>query len=98
MSDVKDDLTVVHDRERQQFTIDLGDGFQAELDYQVMGGDHAFTHTGVPGEFRGRGIADKLAAAAFETAKAEGWHVRPVCSFIQTYVRRHEELEPLIAK
>jgi predicted GNAT family acetyltransferase len=98
LSDVNNALNVVHDRERQQFYIDLGDGFRAELDYMVRGSEHAFTHTGVPGEFRGRGLADKLASAAFDTAKAEGWRVIPACSFIQTYVQRHKELQSLLAE
>ena len=88
-------IEVVHNRERQRFEVQL-DGHVAELNYHMGDGAYALTHTGVPPEFRGRGIADRLAAAALNNAQAEGKKVIPMCSFVQTYIRRHKEYEPLV--
>lgn len=88
---------VVHNREQRRFQIDLGNQQRAVLDYQMVDGAYAYTHTAVPEAFRGRGLADKLAAAALQTAQAEGAKVIPMCSFMQTYIRRHKEYAPLVA-
>jgi predicted GNAT family acetyltransferase len=89
-------LEVIHDRERKRFYIALDEHNQAILDYQMIDNAYAYTHTGVPEAFRGRGIADLLAKAALETATAENARVIPLCSFMQTYIRRHTEYAGLV--
>ena len=89
-------IEVIHNRERQRFEVQL-DGQVAELNYRMVDGAYAITHTGVPVEYRGRGIADKLAAAALAHIQAEGRKVIPMCSFIQTYIRRHKQYAGLVA-
>lgn len=90
------DVEVVHNREQQRFEVLLGDQ-RAEMTYDLVDGAYAITHTGVPVEYRGRGIADRLAVAALEHIRAEGSKVIPVCSFMHTYLRRHKEYAPLVA-
>jgi len=89
-------IEVVHNRERRRFEVQLGDQI-AELSYHMVNDAYAMTHTGVPVEFRGRGIADRLAEAALDHAQAEGRQVIPMCSFIQTYIRRHKKYAGLVA-
>ncbi|MCB5362228.1 N-acetyltransferase [Pusillimonas sp. CC-YST705] len=57
----------------------------------------AITHTGVPSPLEGQGIAADLAKAALEFARGNNWKVRPVCSYIDAYMRRHHSFEPLRA-
>jgi predicted GNAT family acetyltransferase len=48
------------------------------------------THTFTPPAARGRGLAARLAAAAFAWAAARGAAVRPSCSYISdTYAPAH---------
>lgn len=89
---------VVHDRERKRFVIDLGDMQQAELNYQLVNDSYVYMHTGVPQAFRGRGLADQLAKAALDTAAAENRRVTPLCSFMQSYIRRHDEYASLVTE
>lgn len=73
------------------------DGFTCELDYQLQDRIMTITHTGVPDEVGGRGIAGELVRAAFETARSEGWKVVPACSYARIWVERHPEYAALRA-
>jgi predicted GNAT family acetyltransferase len=53
--------------------------------------------TQVPGELEGRGIAGALVRAALErVAENEGDRVRPSCSYVGTWLRRHPEWMELV--
>ena len=67
------------------------DGFVCELDYTLHDRVMTITHTGVPSEVGGRGIAGELVLMAFETARREGWKVVPACSYAQVWMERHPE-------
>lgn len=73
------------------------DGHHAHLDYEMDGGDMLITHTIVPEAIGGRGVAGRLVRAAFDHARIEGFHVRPVCSYAQTWAQRHPEYADLLA-
>ena len=59
---------VVHNEGKTAFEIALG-GWTAFAEYRVDGDRMIFTHTEVPEQFRGRGIAKKLVLAGFEVAE-----------------------------
>lgn len=67
------------------------------LDYEVKNGVMAITHTIVPTELGGRGIAGQLTEAAFEVAKENNWKINPICSYTATYFKRHPEHSALQA-
>jgi predicted GNAT family acetyltransferase len=56
-----------------------------------------FSHTHVPPELRGRGLAAEVVRAALEHARAEGWRIVPACSYVAGYIARHPEFKDLIA-
>ena len=66
------------------------------LDYELADGILTITHTGVPKAVGGRGIAADLSRAALDTARANGWRVRPLCSYVATYIDRHPEYRDLL--
>ena len=87
--------TVIHDQAGKRFCVELS-GYEACLMYRRSGKTLDLYHTYVPEVFRGRGVAERLAHAAFEHAKAEGLTVIPSCSYISgAYLKRHPEYEPL---
>jgi predicted GNAT family acetyltransferase len=56
-----------------------------------------FDRVFVPPSHRGRGVAGRLAAAAFDQARAAGWRVRPTCPYLaDAWVPRHQEVQDLI--
>lgn len=66
-------------------------------EYRLNGEVMSMTHTFVPQALEGRGIAGALVAEALAHARREGWHVRPLCSYAESYMRRHPETLDLLA-
>ncbi|WAI85653.1 MULTISPECIES: GNAT family N-acetyltransferase [Achromobacter] len=90
-------MTVVtQDPGQSRFTATV-DGVLCVLDYQLQGNTMIIVHTGVPSPVGGRGIAAELTKFALDTARAQGWKVRPVCSYAEVYMRRHPEYNDLRA-
>ncbi|MBM7127437.1 GNAT family N-acetyltransferase [Dyella flava] len=73
------------------------DGFTCELEYTLQAGVMTITHTEVPSDVGGRGIAAELVRAAFEAARSKGWKVIPACSYAQVWLERHPEYAALHA-
>ncbi|MEM9292560.1 MAG: GNAT family N-acetyltransferase [Acidobacteriota bacterium] len=47
-------------------------------------------HTGVPKEYGGRGLGQRLVAAAVEATRAAGHKIRPLCPFVRAVMKRTE--------
>ena len=73
------------------------DGHLAVAEYQLDGDRMTFTHTFVPPELRGRGIAEKLVRPALEWARTEKRRVVPACSYVAVFIERHPEFRDLLA-
>jgi predicted GNAT family acetyltransferase len=83
-------MTIHHSTANQQFTTGAADN-QAELAYACpTPGVIDFTHTFVPEDQRGQGIADKLAETALAYAREHQLRVRTSCEFMASYVQRHQ--------
>jgi predicted GNAT family acetyltransferase len=88
-------MTVVtQDPAQSRFTATV-DGVLCVLDYQLQGDTMVIVHTGVPSPVGG--IAAELTKFALDTARTQGWKVRPVCSYAEVYMRRHPEYNDLRA-
>ncbi len=61
----------------------------AYLSYERSGSTVAMTHTIVPAEIGGRGIAGELTRTAVEWARAEGLTIDPQCSYVRSWLARH---------
>ena len=73
------------------------DGHLSVAEYELDGERIVFTHTVVPPELRGRGIAEKLVRAALADARAAGRKVVPQCSYVAKFIERHGEYRDLVA-
>ena len=89
-------MDIVHDTHAHRFSVAV-EGHQGELDYTLRDGVMVITHTEVPPAIGGRGIAAALTRDALETARREGWRVRPACSYAAAFMRRHPEYSDLLA-
>lgn len=54
-----------------------------------------YTHTYVPPELRGRGLAARLVEAALMQARSEGKKVIASCSYVKSYLESHPEFQDL---
>ena len=57
-----------------------------------------FTHTIVPDEISGRGVAGELVKHALDDARSRGLTVKPQCSYVAKYIERHPEYQDLLKK
>jgi predicted GNAT family acetyltransferase len=80
---------ISHDQDAKRFTTEV-DGHHAELDYTEAGEVMTITHTRVPREIGGRGVAAELMRAALQVAAERGWSVDPACSYAAAYMRKHQ--------
>jgi predicted GNAT family acetyltransferase len=88
-------LDIHHDATAMRFHADV-DGGEAECVYRLAGGLMNIVHTEVPRQAEGRGIAAALVRAALAHARAMGWRVRPSCSYVRSYMRRHLDTQDLV--
>jgi hypothetical protein len=72
------------------------EGHRCIADYHLVGPVMTMTHTYVPPSLEGRGIAAALVAAALAHARSAGLRVRPSCSYVAAYMRRHRETLDLL--
>jgi predicted GNAT family acetyltransferase len=81
---------VVDNREAHRFELAV-DGKTATLAYERTPTSLVLVHTQVPPSLRGRHIADTLAKAGVESARAQGLQVVAKCHFVRAYLRKHRE-------
>ena len=93
---VETTLAIKHNPAAQRFEA-IVDGMLCRCDYRMHGDTMMLVHTEVPPQLERRGFASMLVRAAFDYAKQNGLDVLPVCSFVSAWVRRHPEVEPLLA-
>ncbi len=87
---------VVDNPERNRFELSL-DGKIAFANYRPAGDTLIVPHTEVPPEFEGRGIGSALVKGMLEAIRTRGLKIRPLCSFVASYMRRHPEYDDLRA-
>jgi len=86
---------VVHNEAATRFELRVH-GQLAFARYQLVDGVMWLTHTETPPPLQGRGLAACVVRAALDHARAHGLKVRPACSYVRTYLRRHPELQDLV--
>lgn len=95
MNTPQNEIVVRHNVADSRFEAEV-EGRLAVADYERRAGEMVMTHTFVPPELRGRGVAEQLVRTALEYAKAEGMRVVPACSYVARYVERHAEYRSLV--
>lgn len=81
---------VINNTAEKRFEVNLGDKY-AIMEYMLHGQNMIFTHTEVPPEFEGRGIAGQMAKFALDYSRSQGYRVQPLCPYVKSYVQRHKE-------
>lgn len=67
------------------------------LTWQERSGARIADHTLVPPEIGGKGVAAELVKALVADARAQGFKIVPLCSYVEAAFRRHPEWADLRA-
>lgn len=89
-------MTVRHNPSASRFEAEI-EGHLAVADYVLAGDRMIFTHTFVPPELRGRGVAAALVRPALDEARRAGRRVVPQCFYVAKFIERHAEFRDLVA-
>jgi predicted GNAT family acetyltransferase len=89
-------LDIRHDADGGFFSV-VVDGTKGYVQYERKADTLVATHTIVPSAIGGRGIAAQLVSRLFEHARAAGLKVRPQCSYVAAWTRKHPEVADLLA-
>ncbi len=90
-----ENLDIKNNKESSRYEVDVN-GKDAFAVYQIDGKRIIFTHTEVPPELEGRGIAGNIVQIALDDSRAQGLQVVPVCPFVSAYIKRHQEYLDLV--
>ena len=89
--------TVRNNTARSRFELDVDGGGIAVANYKIDGNVITFTHTEVPPQARGAGVASRLIDDALETVRSQGLRVVARCAFVRAYLAKHPEFHDLTA-
>ena len=90
-------LSIEHDTSRNRFVAVLDDeGQEAVVTYQRKNDQLGITHTGVPPQYRRRGIAGEMVQHVIDYARTEGLRVVPYCSYVVHYLNEHPDQKDVL--
>jgi predicted GNAT family acetyltransferase len=79
----------------QTYTIAVDGQNVGHADYADRDNQRVFYHTVVDPEFGGRGLATILVEEALNGARDAGKRIVPVCSMVETVLKKHPEFDEL---
>ncbi len=88
---------VIHDVESGVFLVDLEQGFNARVVYQIQDGVMHITSTVVPEELRGKGCGKLMMEAVLPEIESLGYKVVPVCPYVAYYIDKSKHWVHLLA-
>ncbi|HEX8169607.1 MAG TPA: GNAT family N-acetyltransferase [Thermoanaerobaculia bacterium] len=89
-------MDIRHNEEESRFETTI-DGHTAFAEYEREEPNRiVFTHTIVPPELSGRGLANDIVKQALDYARSEKLTVVPQCAFVASYIKRHGEYADLL--
>jgi predicted GNAT family acetyltransferase len=86
---------LVHNTTACQYEYHI-EGHLARVIYEEENGVLHLTHTFVPKELGGRGVAGALVKAVMDDIEKRELKMKPGCSYIVAYVEKHPECEKLL--
>jgi len=83
--------------QQHRFELPIKDGAVAAAYYSIVDGQLVLTHTEVPSEFAGQGIATRLAQGTFDLLRASGRKAVLKCPFMGQFFAKHPEYADVVA-
>lgn len=94
---MSDEVRTSRDDERSRYEGSVDGQVVSVLAFVRQGDVLLLTHTGTEPEYRGRGLASVVTAAALDDVRARGEKVRAACPFAVEFLDEHPEYADLVA-
>jgi predicted GNAT family acetyltransferase len=94
---MENEIRVLDAKEQSRYEArDADDNLMGFADYKLSGPVIAFLHAETLPDFRGRGVAGRIASKSLDDAREAGLRVRPLCPYYQDYLAKHTEYADLV--
>ena len=94
---MENEISVVDAKERSRYeALDTDGTLMGFVDYALHPGRITFLHAETLPEFRGRGVAGRIAVKSLDDARELGLRVKPACPYYQDYLAKHTEYADLV--
>lgn len=90
------DYEIKQEAEKNRFVSYIED-YEAVVEYSLKNNLIDLYRTFTPLELRGKGVAGKIVKFALEYARDNNLKVIPTCSYVKSYIERHENYKNLLA-
>ena len=87
-------VTDNHAQQRYELQTQNGPAF---ITYRSSDAGLTLVHTEVPPGLEGQGVGSKLVRETLALIRESGRKVTPQCAFVAAYIRKHPELQDLVA-
>lgn len=82
------EFQLFHNSEKTRYEFHV-DGLIPHVEYEIKENSIYLTHTRVPEELRGKGIAGKLVAAVLEELIISDYKIIPVCDYVKAFIEKN---------
>lgn len=87
---------ITQERERSRWAVKVGDRTVGALTYQFAGHRYVLISTHIDSDYRGGGLATRLALTALDDIRITGQKITVVCPFIGDVIARHPKYVDLV--
>ena len=97
MADQQDSEVLVRDEpDEDRFAVVVDGTVAGFVAYEQKGEALALLHTEVDSAYEGQGLGSKLVGGTLNQLRDRGTSVLPYCSFVRSYLKRHEDLQSVV--
>ncbi len=96
---MENEISVVDAKDRSRYeAVDSEGNLMGFVDYRLHPGVISFLHAETLPEFRGQGVAGRIATQSLDDARALGLRVKPLCPFYIDFLTDHTEYADLVKR
>jgi low temperature requirement protein LtrA/predicted GNAT family acetyltransferase len=89
-------IEIWDDPGNRQYTAEVDGQLAGKAEYRLRGETYLFVHTEVDPQFRGLGVANRLARFALDDVREHGRTLVAICPFISAFIKRHPEYDAIV--
>jgi predicted GNAT family acetyltransferase len=92
-----EEMALIDNAERKRYEMHI-DGLVPRIEYIKAQDKIYLTHTEVPKEMEGKGVAATMTRKVLEDIESKSLTLVPLCPYVAQYIKRHPEWKKLVLK